>query len=368
MKRVLILTSSGGTAHDVSAYAIQEWLAVTHPGLPVLVDHVLERSSFFYRATNYAYNTIQKKALWMHRIFWWILELEDLIRLGTVTFGRSYFLRLIQEFRPDLIVSTHPHINRGYFAFAKTVLGSDLRCVVCCTELDGGYGFSRNWFAPETDRFFALTPGVARALRGRGMPSEKIVVQGPLLAPAFYGVRAAPDVSQLPLLVLGSGANGANNHALLLGVLRALAGRIRVAVLCGRRQSAYDSVSGWAARHPELELHPLAFQGPSEMARLYQEAWAFVARPGARTASEALALGCPLIFNCYGITMPQETQALRFFKELGILRMVNQPVDLMRQLSFWLSNPEAYRHFRDACMSCNFGVDPHAYISQLMDG
>ena len=368
MKRILILTSSGGTAHDASAYAIQEWFSILHPEFPVLVDHVLERSSFFYRVTNFAYNTIQKNAPWIHRLFWWVLELEDLVKFGTVTFGRSYFLRLIRHFRPDIIVSTHPHINRGYFAFAKNVLGPGLRCIVCCTELDGGYGFSRNWFSTHTHRFFALTSGVARAIQLRGMSLERIIVSGPLLAPSFYAMRFASDASRLPLVVLGSGANGANNHALLLDALLPLAGRIRLVVLCGKRQSAYQGVSEWAAIHPELEVRPLSFQGPSEMARLYQEAWMFVARPGARTASEALAIGCPLIFNCYNITMPQETQAIRFFNSLGLLLVAKNPGDLVRHLLYFLGDPDCYKALQAAYANYDFSVDPADYISQLVDG
>ena len=43
--------------------------------------------------------------------------------------------------------------------------------------------------------------------------------------------------NQLPLLVLGAGANGANNHIRLLEALQPLAGKIKVVALCGRRQA-----------------------------------------------------------------------------------------------------------------------------------
>ena len=41
--RVLIFTSSGGTAHDVAAYALRDWLQQLVPGSEVRVDQELER-------------------------------------------------------------------------------------------------------------------------------------------------------------------------------------------------------------------------------------------------------------------------------------------------------------------------------------
>jgi len=54
--RVLIYTSSGGTAHDAAAEAIQQWLARVRPEAEVRVDQVLEHSSSTYRGGVELYN------------------------------------------------------------------------------------------------------------------------------------------------------------------------------------------------------------------------------------------------------------------------------------------------------------------------
>ena len=36
--RVLIFTSSGGTAHDAAAYALRDWMAQSRPEVEVRVD------------------------------------------------------------------------------------------------------------------------------------------------------------------------------------------------------------------------------------------------------------------------------------------------------------------------------------------
>lgn len=62
---------------------------------------------------------------------------------GTLVPGYVHVIRLLRSFKSDLLISTHPHINRSYFDLAQWVL-SGLRCLTCCTDLDGGFAFSRN--------------------------------------------------------------------------------------------------------------------------------------------------------------------------------------------------------------------------------
>lgn len=365
--RVLIFTSSGGTAHDAAAGALGDWLRQWDPGGEVLIEQVLENGSGPYRGGVALYNWIQKHAPWLHQAYWCLMEFEDLIKPGTVLFGRRYLAQLLRRFRPELIISTHPHTNRGHFAYAKRLLGPQLRCLTCCTELAGGFGFSRNWISSSADAIWVQTAEVAAELRRRHYPAERIALLGPLLYPAYHhpepisqhlepgpgGPTAAseagndPDANDsLPLLVLGAGANGANNHCRLLEVLRPLAGRLAVVALTGRRQAALEQVQGWAAAHPGLAVQALGFQGPEQMVALYRRAWALVARPGARTATEALLLGCPLVFNTFGTTMPQEWLARHYFRSRGLERSIGRPEQLATLVAAWLDRPETYGDWR----------------------
>ena len=267
--RVLIFTSSGGTAHDSAAYALKAWLQRWDPTGEVWVEHVLENASPFTRGGVALYNWIQRHAPWMHQIYWRVVEWEDVTKPGTLLFGRFYVIRLLRRLKPDLLISTHPHINRGHFDLAQRVLPG-LRCVICCTELEGGFGFSRNWLSRRAEAFWTLSSEVSDDVRRRGYRTLPTPALGPLFDPAFEEVLEQPllglEGDQLPLLVLGAGANGANNHIRLLEALQLLAGKVRVVALCGRRQVAFHQVQDWAAMHPQLQVQPMAFQGPAAMA------------------------------------------------------------------------------------------------------
>lgn len=404
LMRVLIFTSSGGTAHDAAAGALRDWLRQWDPGGEVWIEQVLENASGPYRGGVAFYNWIQKHAPWIHQAYWCLMEFEDLIKPGTLLFGRRYVGDLLRKLRPDLLISTHPHTNRGHFPFAKRVLGPQLRCLTCCTELDGGFGFSRNWLSSSAAAIWVQTAEVRDELLRRRYPAERIALLGPLLYPAYH--RPAPNYNQgkdarpgsalqstaghpvstasntdqqpqsasngcasngLPLLVLGAGANGANNHGRLLEVLLPFAGRIAVVALAGRRQAALEQVQTWARAHPQLAVSALGFQGPEQMVALYRSAWAMVARPGARTATEALVLGCPLVFNSFGTTMPQEWLARRYFHRRGLERTINQPEQLATLVAEWLDRPERYDRWRQLYQDHRLIADPAA-VGQLLQG
>ena len=369
--RVLIFTSSGGTAHDAAAYALQAWLKRWDPTGEVWVEHVLENASVFTRAGVALYNWIQRHGPWMHQIYWRVVEWEDVTKPGTLLAGRFYVIRLLRRLQPDLLISTHPHINRGHFDLAKRVVPG-LRCITCCTELEGGFGFSRNWLTRRAEAFWTLSQEVSDDVRRRGYRALPTPALGPLFDPAFEEELeqeiSESHVEQLPLLVLGAGANGANNHIRLLETLLPLAGRIRVVALCGRRQAAFRQVQAWAAQHPQLKVEPLAFQGPAAMALLYKKAWAMVARPGARTSTEALASGCVLIFNGFGTTMPQELLARRYFQAREIDRCIRQPKDLVALCRSWLEQPQQYQQLKARMQRHRLSADREAIRQLLFNG
>ncbi|MCP9881024.1 hypothetical protein KBY65_00820 [Cyanobium sp. Alchichica 3B3-8F6] len=109
------------------------------------------------------------------------------------------------------------------------------------------------------------------------------------------------------------------------------------------------------------------FQDAAAMAELYRRAWAMVARPGARTATEALVMGCPLIFNRYGSTMPQELLAPRYFAARGLDTSVRSPGQLVTVVHQWLDDPEAYAARRRRFAAERLRCHPQQVLQGLLD-
>ena len=124
----------------------------------------------------------------------------------------------------------------------------------------------------------------------------------------------------------------------------------------------------WAQAHPELEVEPLGFQDPAGMARLYRRAWVMVARPGARTATEALVSGCVLVFNGFGGWMPQEWLARRYFGVRDFDLAVRRPEQLLPLLEQLLGQPKRYQVLKERLVSHQLNGHREAIRALLFQG
>ncbi len=125
-KRLLVLTSATGAGHDTHANATAAWCKEIYgETVEVRIDHTLEDSHSFNRGGVEFYNLIQRRAPWFHHIYYNVIELLELLNHGTVGFGKDYYVRLLEEFRPDAVLSVHDCLNLGYFEVAREVLGPE---------------------------------------------------------------------------------------------------------------------------------------------------------------------------------------------------------------------------------------------------
>lgn len=375
--RVLVLTSRTGGGHDARAEAFRDWVARLYgAAVEVRIDHALENASPWNARGVAFYNAIQRYAPWFHHFYYNIGEIFGAVQRGEVQVGRSYYDALLHAFRPDVILSVHSMLNRGHFAYAKRRLGSGVFCVTYCGEFSGGYGFSRHWVAPEVDLFLGRTEEALRAAQDLGLPAEKGRCLGQLLRPAFYdrplngAQRRAYLHDSLGLetdrftLLLATGGAAAQNHQVLLRQLLPLSDRLQVIALCGRSVPARARLETWRREHSELNLTILPFS--QEMDRLLQIASAVVTRPGTTTSAEALRLGCPIIFNRIGGTMPQELCTLRYFRARGLAIEIRSTARLGRILRTWLDRPLEYRRHRERFRALRPRDDPDALIRAII--
>src|ERR1019366_6236825 len=140
-------------------------------------------------------NKIQASAPWVHKAFYAVVELQSIINKRTVSFGRLYYINVLRDYKPHLVLSVHDCLNRGYFQLARKVLGPDnVTCATYCGEFSGGCGYSRNWIEPTVDMYFSRTATAQDYAVKKGIPAQKTRVRGYLMQPrAHYEVIAPSD-------------------------------------------------------------------------------------------------------------------------------------------------------------------------------
>jgi processive 1,2-diacylglycerol beta-glucosyltransferase len=374
--RILVLTSSTGGGHDARAEAFAEWcFRLYRHDVDVRIEQMLEKSSGFNRAGVNLYNRIQKAAPWFHKLFYAVVELLSLLNTNDVTFGKSYYLGVLRDYRPHLIFSVHDCLNRGYFQLARKTLGADeVRCATYCGEFSGGWGYSRNWIEPSVDLYVSRTPTAGDYAVKKGIPREKSLVRGYLMLPrAHLDVikdRGAYREKRLGLrpdlftVFLATGGNGANNHFQLLPAIAAHPDKYQAIVICGRNKETYNELVHWRANHPEFNCY---IEGYSDTVHLLMQASdVIVTRGGTTTCAKALHFKCPIIFNAFGGIMPQEELTWKFFRNGGASLKIEDAADFATIVDTWLRDPGSYQRLREAFLRLRYEEDPTILIDELV--
>ena len=372
--RVLIITSSTGGGHDMRARSFKLW-AEKLTDWDLQIHQALESAHPLNAFGVGLYNWIQRHQPRLHHIYFKYLELANMHRKANRMFGANRFRKLVRDYRPDRIVSTHGHLNHGYFDLAREELGDHARCVTICTEFNGGYGFSKHWVNPNADLFIGSTHEAVDAAIELGMPAEKTFCGGFLLRPVFHqSPLSDADIkrflkTELELdpnaftILLATGAVGANNHFKLLHSLRKRGKPIQVVALCGKNETTREKLRSWNESAGTIKVKPLAYW--EDMSSLLQSVSAVVTRPGAGTLSECILSNVPIIFNAIGGIMPQESLNVRYGELHGISRLMRKPRDLGMILDDWERDPKQVATLRENLKCCEPEKHPQEIINRV---
>ncbi len=330
--KLLILSSSTGGGHDMRANALKGWSLERN--WEVLISHPLETTFKFYALGSNFYNLIQKKWPAFHNLYFYFLEIANLHRNKFSILGTRKWLEKLNKFQPNIIVSVHAHLNHGYLEILKENLNSSFKFIVYCGELGDSFGFSRHWINYKADCFMGPFEETCNAALKRGMPKDKIFEAGPLLRRAFYEVPTKLEKekrllkfgisSAQPYALLGTGANGVNQHLKVLSALKKQKGNLQVVALCGGNIEIFQKIELIKKSYP-FNVVPLQTIDDRDMAILLKNAEFLFARPGAGTTTEAVACGTPMIFDVSGGIMPQERNNLNFWfgRSSAIVKLKN---------------------------------------------
>ncbi len=376
--RLLILTSATGGGHDARARACREWTERLYGcGVETRVEQILENSSGLLRFGVNFYNAVQRRAPCFHHAYWWLVEGFGWLQGRRLLWGRAYYRRLLEDFRPHIILSLHDSTNRGYFEEAKAVLGRDaVKCATYCGEFSGGYGYSRLWISPAADVFYSRNEEAEEYALRFGLNPGKCRVFCNLLPPKFFEealteeergsfLRELGLVPEKFTLLLAAGGLGANHHLSYLEALAAEADRAQAVAVCGKNRRVFRQLQEWEKSHPGFGLH---IEGYSRrMHRLLQAADAVAARGGANTAAEALFRQCPMIFDGRGGVMPQERLTIRYFVKRKAAAFIRSPAGLRATVRRWADNPEELKHIKKRLRKLRSQDSPEIFIRDIVE-
>jgi processive 1,2-diacylglycerol beta-glucosyltransferase len=342
--RLMILTSATGGGHDARADATIAWAREIYGAqVEVCLCRPLEdKRSRWGSVGVWFYNTIQRYLPWLHQIYFELIEVIGDRQQGKRYIGQHAYESALMAFRPQMIISLHDFLNKGYFEAAKRLLPG-VRCMTYSGEYTAGNGFSRHWVSAYADLWVGRTPEATAHALQLGISAEKLSTFAFYLPPEEVSpneLTAAQMRQRLGLeegrltILLASGRNGAMQHIRTLQALSPLADKIQVIAVCGLNERLRREVLAWQEKHPI----PMIVEGYSTRMRDHMQAADIVfCRGGANTATRAFFEGAPIWFDASEGIMPQERLTVDFFVRSGAAEVIDSPALLAERLELALA-------------------------------
>jgi len=326
--RVLVLSADVGEGHAAAARALAEQLEASPEEVEVTVIDGLDAMGRLLRPVVQDGYRVQLRFLpWTYSLVYGTLErvapARWLARKLLCRLGAGPLARVIQEHRPDVIVSTYPAVTVVLAHLRRTHV-VDCPTVATITDLTG--------------LFFWAQPGIDMHLvmYGESMPAvERIAGEGsvrlvaPLISAEFLAPRCPMQTRQdlgLPaegrMVVVSGGGWGVGDVEGAVRELCRVADISSIVCLAGRNDLLGERLNEAFASDPRVHVYGFT----DKMPQLLAAADALVHSTGGVTCLEAMAAGTPVV--SYGLPVGHARLNTRAMADLDLLRLANDTREL----------------------------------------
>lgn len=304
MKKILIFYGSYGGGHLSAAKSIRDYIEKNYSDSQVeLVDCVEYVNKLFNKLTTKAYKDFSKNARWIWKHLYYDSESGSLSRICN-TINRLMAIklnRLIQEFQPDLIISTHPFSSQMCAILKEK---GNLNCKVATILTD--YAPHNQWLVKSEfiDYYFVAQQGMVDDLVSRGVNKDKIHVTGIPLSSRFlqsynkqkiledYGLTS--DKNTILFFAGGEFGFGKDKTFNRLKAIIDNLPNLQVVAVAGRNEKMKERFDELVkATKTESNVKILSFT--NQVPELMSVSDLVITKPGGLTTTESLASGLPLI-------------------------------------------------------------------------
>ena len=301
--KILILTGKFGMGHLSAAQALQEQLRQGGHQADVidLFEYALpERASALY----WWFNVLVSYGGVFYNVY------HDLTADDSGD-GRGDSLlegldRLLDEYRPDVVVSTNS-ICSAAVARYKEEGPSELPLVTCVTDVT----CHSKWIHPGTDCYLVADEAVRKGLAAKGVSPDNVVVSGIPVSGRFRSAHRDAAAQRRELLIMGGGLGLMPRRDSFYQELNALPG-VHTTILTGKNEKLFRRLSG---KYENIEAVPFTREVEKYMAR----ACLMLSKPGGLTCFEAIAARLPIL--AWQPFLRQEQENADFLVAHGMARI-----------------------------------------------
>lgn len=353
MKKIIIFYGSYGGGHLSAARAIKEYIESNYENIQIqMIDCVEYINKFVNKITTKAYSDMAKKAPWAWGFVYKKSEKgvvakfsNDSNKLMAIKLNK-----LLQEFNPDYVISTHPFSSQ-MCAYLKKKGKCNFKLATVTTD----YAPHDQWllYHEETDYFFVAHDGMKQALIEKGIDKNKIYATG---IPLYNRFLEHYDKKQIlkdfelqenkkTVLFFGGGEMGLGKTK-TLEILQTLASdfpNLQIVAISGKNKSMNEHFTE-IVKNFSREDSIKVLEYTNKVPELMSISDLVITKPGGLTTTESLASGLPII-----VINPipgQEEENAEFLENKKVAVWIKKHDDVKERLQEIFSNPEKMQEMK----------------------
>lgn len=304
MKKIMIFYAAYGGGHLSAARSIKENIEANYTDVEVkLVDCMEYTNKVINKVTTRAYSEMAKKAPRTWGKVYWKSQSGPLAQIST-TSNKLLSIKLnklLKDFQPNLIISTHPFAST-MCAYLKKLGKLDTKIATIMTD----YAPHDQWlvFNKYVDYFFVSHEGMKKQLHNKGIPNEKIYATGIPLSNKFLlkydKAKTLQNFGLSPnrktVLFFGGGEFGLGKTQ-TFNIFKSFVEchqNIQIVAIAGKNQKMKKSFEHLINELDKQEYIKV-LEYTDKIPELMSISDLVVTKPGGLTTTESLASGLPIV-------------------------------------------------------------------------
>lgn len=304
MNRILIFYGSYGGGHLSASRSIRDYIQSNYLDSEIMmVDCIEYINKLFNKVTTKAYVDFSKNARWIWKQLYYGSESGGLARISN-SINRIMAIKLdklIQEFCPTLIISTHPFSSQMCAILKQK---GKVNCTLATVMTD--YAPHNQWLVAHefVDYYFVAHEGMKEQLIERGVEPNKIYATGIPLSNRFLlnydkpkilqEYNLSPDKKTILFFCGGEYGFGKDKTFNRLKAIIDTFPNLQVIAIAGRNEKMkerFDALVEETNSRNTVKILSYTNQVPE----LMSVSDLVITKPGGLTTTESLASGLPLI-------------------------------------------------------------------------
>ena len=347
MKKIMIFYGSYGGGHLSAANSIGECIKENYKDIDVqIVDCIKYVDRIINAISTAAYRGMAKKAPWAWKKVYYNSEKGTLAKISTASnkIMARKLNKLLKEYTPDLIISTHPFSNQMCGYLKKK---GKLDCKIATVLTD--YQIHNQWIVNSDyiDYFFVSHKGMKEALIEKNIPDFKIFVTGIPISKKFLSNFDKKEVfksfeldsTKKTILFFAGGEFGLGKSKTyqILDVLINTFPNMQVVAVAGKNEKMKTTFEELVEKtNSSNRVKVLSYT--KKVPELMSISDLVITKPGGLTTTESLVSGLPII-----VINPipgQEEQNAEFIENNNLGIWLKKDDDISNKLKTFLNSKD----------------------------